>query len=159
MLIRRASGAEMLALWGYGPDDAPPTASFFLRSIESGNAVFWALEEGGEIIGELYAFLRIDEDPDFADGETAAYLCAFRIKPGFRGRGLGSALLETALAELREMGFSRATIGVDEGRNERLYRRMGFTREIKTCYFDPCARDASGRPEPDEGYLLLEKEL
>ena len=45
MLIRRATAEEMLALWGYGEENAPPTARFFCRNISSGSAVFWALEE------------------------------------------------------------------------------------------------------------------
>ena len=43
MLIRKATGEEMLALWGY-PDAAaaPPTARFFYDNISGGNAVFLA---------------------------------------------------------------------------------------------------------------------
>ena len=161
MLIRTATGEEMLELWGYPErEKASPTARFFYENIAAGNALFWTLDCGGELIGELYAFLDIEEDKDFADGRTAAYLCAFRVKPAYRGQGLGSGLMEAALADLKKKGFRRATIGVDEARNERLYRRMGFTAEIKTCYVDPCARDKSMRPERDEaGYLLLAKEL
>ena len=78
MEIRKATGDEMLALWEYpDPENASPTAKFFYRSISSGNAVFWTVEQNGELIGELYAFLDL-EDKDFADGEHTAYLCAFR---------------------------------------------------------------------------------
>ena len=59
MLIRKATGEEMLNLWGYrDADTASCTAKFFYRSIASGNAVFWTLEHGGELIGELYVFLN-----------------------------------------------------------------------------------------------------
>lgn len=160
MLIRRATGEEMLKLWGYSdPDGASPTARFFYQSILSGVAVFWAADNGEELVGELYAFLSIEEDGDFADGERTAYLCAFRVKEGLRGRRLGSRLMETALSELREMGFKRATIGVDDARNERLYRRMGFVTKVKDCRVDPCARDESMRPVEDGDYILLSKEL
>ena len=160
MLIRKATAEEMLALWGY-PDvcAAPPTAGYFCRNIASGNAVFWTVEEKGALIGELYAFLDIEEDRDFADGKTTAYLCAFRIRPEYRGRGLGTRLMETALADLKGRGFRRATIGVSDERNERMYRRMGFDTKVKECYSDPCARDEKMQPEPDEGYALLSKEL
>ena len=112
------------------------------------------------MLGELYAFLNIREDPDFADGTTTAYLCAFRIQREYRGQGLGSKLMEAALSDLKSMGFRRATIGVDDSRNEALYRRLGFITDVKPCYFDPCARDENMQPEPDDmGYLLLAKEL
>ena len=149
----------MLALWGYSSAGAaPPTARYFYRNISSGNAVFWTIDDGGALIGELYAFLDIPEDRCFADGKTAAYLCAFRVKKEFRGRGLGTRLMRKALADLALMGFRRVTIGVDEPRTEAFYRRMGFTREVKTCRFDPCARDGQMRPVPDGDFLLLAKE-
>ena len=162
MLIRTASGEEMLALWGY-PDfnAASPTARFFYQNIAAGNAVFWALEHEGGLIGELYAFFDL-EDRDFADGKSTAYLCAFRVKPGFRGRGLGSRLMETALGELKARGFHRASIGVSESepQNLRLYRRFGFTEKGKDCRADPCAMDEHMRPVVDpESWMLLYKAL
>ncbi|MBR0451970.1 MAG: GNAT family N-acetyltransferase [Oscillospiraceae bacterium] len=158
--IRKATGDVMLTLWGY--EDvytASPTAKYFYRNISSGNAVFWTVENEGELIGELYAFLDIEEDRDFADGISTAYLCAFRIRKEYRGQGLGTSLMERALVDLKTAGFRYATIGVSDERNERLYRRMGFTEEKKMCYFDPCARDENMQPQPDEGYLLLSKTL
>ena len=80
MQIRKATGEEMLKLWGYRDHEtASPTAKFFYRNVTSGNAVFWTLDNGGELIGELYVFLNLD-DKDFADGKNVAYLCAFRVK-------------------------------------------------------------------------------
>ena len=161
MRIRKASGGEMLSLWGY-PDlgEAPPTARYFYRNLAEGNAVFFAIDCSGELIGELYAFVNIAEDSDFADGSTRAYLCAFRVKEEYRGRGLGSALMEAALAELKAMGFESVSIGADDERHERLYRRLGFDKRIKDCFFDPCARDEKMRPEPvEEGFRLLARDL
>ena len=161
MEIRKASGEELLALWGY-PDreHASPTARFFLENIAAGNADFWTVEDGDELIGELYAFARIGSDGDFADGETTAYLCAFRIRKDRRGQGLGSALMDRVLSDLKERGFRRATVGVDDERNRRLYRRMGFTEKVKDCFVDPCAVDEDMRPVRDEkGYELLAKNL
>lgn len=104
--------------------------------------------------------MNIREDPDFADGKTTAYLCAFRIKQEYRGQGLGSKLMHVAFADLKSMGFRRATIGVNDPRNKALYRRLGFDTDVKTCYVDPCARDENMQPEPDDvGFLLLAKEL
>ena len=150
----------MLKLWGYeDTDSASPTARYFCRNIASGNAAFWTVDNEGELIGELYVFRDIEEDRDFADGITTAYLCAFRIKKEYCGRGLGTLLMETVLADLKGSGIKYATIGVSEERNRKLYHRMGFTNEIKECFFDPCARDENMQPEQDEGYLLLSKEL
>ena len=161
MLTRKATGEEMLKLWGYQEENsASPTAKFFYQNISSGNAVFWTLDHDGELIGELYAFLNIEEDKDFADGKTTAYLCAFRVKKEYRGQGLGSKMMGNVLKDLKARGFQYATIGVSEEHNEKLYRRMGFTTKVKDCYIDPCAMDENMQPEHDEaGYSLLSKEL
>jgi len=160
MTIRKASAEEMLALWGYRDiSRASPTCRFFFRNISSGSAEFWTLEDGGELIGELYVFFDIPFDRDFADGEGKVYLCAFRVRREFRGQGLGTRLMKTVLADLKERGFRRATIGVSEESNERLYRRLGFNEKIKDCFIDPCAMDADMKPERDEGFILLSKDL
>lgn len=162
MLIRKATGEEMLKLWGYQDDiSASPTARFYYRHISSGNAVFWTLDNGGDLIGELYVFMNL-EDKDFADGKTTAYLCAFRVKEGYRGQGLGSRIMETALAELKELGFRSATIGVgsDKPQNIQLYRRLGFNKKVKDCHYDPCGVDENNQPEyEEEAWWLLSKGL
>ena len=162
MFARKASGEEMLRLWGYRDGEEPSTtARFFRDNIASGNADFWTMDHNGELIGELYAFRDIPEDRDFADGKTTAYLCAFRIREDFRGQGLGTRLMETVLASLKAEGFRRVTIGVgpEEEQNVRLYRRMGFTGKVKDCYTDPCAMDENMRPRADDCYWLLAKDL
>ena len=72
MLIRKATADEMLKLWGYQKiDHATNTAKFFYKNISEGNAILWTSEHNSELIGELYAFLSLD-DKDFADGNTTA---------------------------------------------------------------------------------------
>ena len=162
MLIRKASGEEMLKLWGYRDEhSASYTAKFFCQNISSGNAIFWTLDKDGELIGELYVFLNLN-DKDFADGKTTAYLCAFRVKEGYRWQGLGSRMMNAALAELKEIGFHFATIGVgiDKPENIQLYRRLGFNKKVKDCHYDPCGMDEKNQPEyEEEAWWLLAKDL
>ena len=161
MIIRKATGEEMLTLWGREGNSILPTAKFFCENIASRNAIFWALEHNGELIGELYAFLDL-YDKDFADGVSRAYLCAFRIKEQYRGHGLGSMMLENAISELKEMGFKYVTIGVgcDEPQNIRLYNRYGFMTKVKDCNYDPCGLDENMQPMFEEpAWWLLIKTL
>ena len=162
MLIRKATEEEMLALWGYHKKDTvSATARFFYNNIASGNAVFWTVDNDGELVGELYAFFNLD-DKDFADGQNTAYLCAFRIKEEYRGRGNGSRLMTTVLEELKNIGFRSVTIGVgsNEPQNLRLYRRLGFTTKIKDCHYDPCGMDENMQPiYEDTSWWLLKKNL
>ena len=86
--MRKAAGEELLELWGYESiHTASPNAKFFYGQIKRGNAEFWTIDCGGELVGELYVFFEL-EDKDFADGEGTAYLCAFRVK-GTPGPGFG----------------------------------------------------------------------
>ena len=162
MIVRRASGEEMLALWGYPEaDKAPPTARFFYSSITAGNTIFWTLDDDGILAGELYAFLDLP-DREFADGRTTAYLCAFRIRKDCRGQGHGSRLMAEAIAELKSLGFRHVTIGVgcDEPQNIRLYHRLGFNTKIRDCHYDPCAMDENMCPVYEENaWWLLQKDL
>ena len=162
MIIRKATGEEMLTLWGcQDVKKASPTAKFFYDNISTGNTVFWTLDNDGELDGELYAFLNL-EDKDFADGQNAAYLCAFRVKKEYRGQGYGSRLIATALKDLKQRGFCKVTIGVagDEPQNVKLYRRLGFNTKIKDCHYDPCGMDENMQPLYEEiAWSLLQKDL
>ena len=57
------------------------------------------------------------------------------IVPGWRGRGLGEALLLQALHGFRHTGLGRAQLEVTAQNDAaiRLYRRLGF-RRAKTLY-------------------------
>lgn len=72
------------------------------------------------------------------------------VRPQHRGRGLGKALLEAALAEARAIGYSRLRLDTVEPVMQdavRMYRACGF-REI-----------AAYRANPVEGALYMELEL
>ena len=161
MEIRKATDQEMLSLWGCkDADRVSPTALFFAKNISSGNAEFWTLNDNDQIIGELYIFWELS-DKDFADGKNRAYLCAFRIKSEYRGKGHGSFLLKEVLEYIREKGVQTVTIGVDETEehNIRLYRRFGFTKKIKDCFEDPCNVDSQMKPKACPCFWLLAKSL
>jgi len=73
------------------------------------------------------------------------------IVPGQRGLGLGTSLIERALAGFRGHGLRRATLEVtaDNSRAVRLYQRLGF-RKAKTVYKvveHPAVADASRAAE------------
>ena len=161
MVIRKATGEEMLELWGYqDTESASPTARFFYENINSENAIFWTVENEGKLIGELYVFLNLD-DKDFADGKKTAYLCAFRVQEKYRRQGIGTRLIETAVKDLKEKGFTGVTIGVEEAEelNVKLYRRLGFNTKIKDCVEDPCAMNKDMKPDSCDTFWLLHKTI
>lgn len=161
MKIRKATEQEMLSLWGYkNIDSVSPTALFFAKNISSGNAEFWTLSDNGQIIGELYIFWELG-DKDFADGNNRAYLCAFRIKNEYRGKGYGGSLLKKVLEYIKNKGIQTVTIGVNETEkhNIRMYYRFGFINKIKDCFEDPCNIDSEMKPKASPCFWLLAKSL
>ncbi|MCH5374290.1 MAG: GNAT family N-acetyltransferase, partial [Planctomycetes bacterium] len=68
-------------------------------------------------------------------GETTGSVQNVGVVPEHRGRGLGSYLLQRALAGFYEAGVRRVSLEVT-ARNQsaqRLYRRLGFQR-VRTVY-------------------------
>ena len=60
------------------------------------------------------------------------YLAELYVTPASRGRGLGRALMESALREARARGADTMDIGVDEPDlvARRLYESLGFTNRV-----------------------------
>ena len=79
------------------------------------------------------AFLTLRPTPWF-DGKLAQ-LEELYVRPGFRGSGIGSALLEMALALVREHGGEEMHINVDEIDSDarRFYERHGFVNIEAGC--------------------------
>ncbi len=62
---------------------------------------------------------------------TSSFVKDLVVDPAWHGRGIGSALLATAIAEMRERGATQLRLKVD-ARNlgaRRLYARMGFVEQ------------------------------
>lgn len=78
-----------------------------------------------------YALVRIRSGTDFAASwdasERLAELVILAVLPNWRGRGVGSALLDAVEARLRELGVEDMVINVVTTNDDamRLYRRRG----------------------------------
>ena len=89
----------------------------------------------GQIISEATAVLdgSIAQNNDgLVDGKTA-YLSAFRTIPEFQGKGYFSKLFWFMLADLKNRGYEKVTLGVEpeEAENKQIYEHYGFTGHIK----------------------------
>jgi len=124
------------------------------------DAELWVAEDGGVVIGKLYLFKELP-DNDFANGKNRAYITNFSIHFEYRGRGIGTKMMEQVFTSLSEAGFAEITIGVDEGelRNVSLYKKMGFSEKIRLCYADPICTDDNGVPFEMSEFLLLMRTL
>lgn len=81
-----------------------------------------AVVDGG-IVGACW--VRTTDEYGHIDADTPSF--SISLREGFRGRGIGSALMRRMLGDLHAAGFARASLSVQkENPARRLYRRLGF---------------------------------
>jgi ribosomal protein S18 acetylase RimI-like enzyme len=98
------------------------------QSAMQGRAVLWLAEVVNmDLIGQVFVQLNSGR-PELADGSFRAYVYGFRIKPAYRGYGVGSRFLDVVEADLIKRGYSRVTLNVgrDNPDARRLYERCGY---------------------------------
>ena len=83
-----------------------------------GEADFWIIEQAGVSIGRLYLDRRPDE----------VRIIDIALMPTYRDRGIGTALLNTILAEGRAKNQPVRIHVEHNNRALHLYRRLGFTQ-------------------------------
>jgi ribosomal protein S18 acetylase RimI-like enzyme len=108
--------------------EAPPiesTRAFVLNNIKRGHPQFVAVSADGEVVGWC------DVKP--LDRPTQAHRGVFGmgLLPQFRGQGLGTKLIRSALAAARAVGLHRVELTVREHNTGaiELYKKEGFEIE------------------------------
>ncbi|MEW5870265.1 MAG: GNAT family N-acetyltransferase [Chloroflexota bacterium] len=98
------------------------------QSACQGKAVLWLAElPGVNVIGQVFVQLH-SARLELADGHKRAYIYGFRIKPAYRGFGVGARLLHAAEVDLCQRGFEWVTLNVgrDNPNARRFYERYGY---------------------------------
>ena len=95
-----------------------------------GYSIMWVADlpaPGPGIIGQVFIQLTCDR-PELADGDERAYLYSFRVRSQFRGKGIGTRILDVVENDLVERGFNYVTLNVarDNYSAQRLYSRHGY---------------------------------
>lgn len=98
-----------------------------------------AAVENGETAG-FVAYYRNDL------AGRAAFITVVIVRPRFRGRGLGKAMLQTVIADCFAHGFQTVRLEVDDANRGavRLYERLSFQREracSQTSSYYVCLRE------------------
>lgn len=115
-----------------------PLAEKWREEIADGNRLVFVYKINGEFIGEG-ALVLDTGDPDYTIPGQRVYVSRMIVKKEYRGRGIGSEILEFLINKATEMGFSEMTIGVDKDNENalHLYRKYGFTEVL----FDGADKD------------------
>lgn len=97
-------------------------------SSQRGRSLMWVVDlEGTGIIGQLFVQLN-SARTELANGMTRAYIYGFRIRPLYRGNGLGTSMMKIVEADLKRRGYKKITLNVgrDNPEARRLYERLGY---------------------------------
>ena len=82
-----------------------------------------AAEVGGKAVGVIWA--RVMDDYGHVDDGTPSL--AMALYPGYRGLGMGTALMHKMLAALAEKGYGQVSLSVQKGNYAvGMYRKAGF---------------------------------
>jgi ribosomal protein S18 acetylase RimI-like enzyme len=95
---------------------------------KSGLSVLWLAEiSDSMLIGQAFIQLICDR-PELADGKVRAYLYGFRVRPAYRGCGVGSLMMDAIEIDLRRRRFHWLTLNVarENIRARALYERRGY---------------------------------
>jgi len=105
-------------------------ASFLGTQLDEPSVVVLVAERGGAVIGYTYAGV---EGRDYMSLRgPAGVLYDIVVDPAHRGQGVGRALLDATMSELKRRGAPRVVLSTAE-RNEsaqRLFARAGFRRTM-----------------------------
>lgn len=138
--IRRASSADAGAMaelrWEFRAGRQPPIeahaafikrcGTWMRRELNTANAwLAWVAVSDGAIVGQVWLHTIPKIPNPIAEPERHAYLSNLYVKPSDRG-GIGTRLLEAALASARADGVDRVVLW-PSGRSVTLYLRHGFT--------------------------------
>jgi ribosomal protein S18 acetylase RimI-like enzyme len=96
----------------------------------TGLSILWVADlpaPGPGIIGQVFIQLNCDR-PELADGIERAYLYSFRVRTSFRGKGIGTRILDVVESDLKERGYHYITLNVARVNisAQRLYSRHGY---------------------------------
>jgi ribosomal protein S18 acetylase RimI-like enzyme len=98
------------------------------QRMQRGQSALWVAELAPDLlIGQVFVQFFCDR-PELADGISRAYLYSFRVRPPYRGSGLGTRMMDVVEDDLRRRGFEYVTLNVarDNPRAQQLYIRRGY---------------------------------
>lgn len=137
-----ASLDEMEAKWNYEIENHKNDDNWIIwkneatERLKNGQIVTYYGILNSEIISEATAMLdkSIVQNGENLVDENTAYLCAFRTVKKHQKKGYFSKLFRFMIADLKNRGYTKATLGVEpsDEKNLAIYKKYGFSEYIKS---------------------------
>lgn len=100
-----------------------PELQVYITGFGKKDDIALAAEADGKIAGAVWA--RIMDDYGHIDDDTPSL--AISLYKDYRGRGIGTAMIEEMLDVLKERGYERTSLAVQKANYAvRMYRKAGF---------------------------------
>lgn len=98
-----------------------------IAEAKMGRRVILVAEVDGSMAGQVFVQLGTSM-AILSDGPSTGYFYAFRVRPPYRNRGIGTRLIQVAESEARGRRYRYAAISVakDNPRARMLYERLGY---------------------------------
>jgi ribosomal protein S18 acetylase RimI-like enzyme len=144
VILRPATAADLdflsamsyeAATWRPGPRPpaesvlADPAVARYLHGWGREGDSAWIAEQDGRALGAAWYRLFTADEPGYGFVATDVPELSIAVESAARGRGIGSLLLETLIADARAAGFPALSLSVERDNPAlRLYERAGFTR-------------------------------
>jgi len=131
LVIRPCRRADLRALeWGAALRADRPLIEWVFARTAGSDMVMLIATIGRDRIGQVWL--------DFTRKPETAVLWALRVKPSWRGRGIGTLLIAAAEREARRLGarFAELAVEDDNPRARRLYERLGYRRVAREAAVD-----------------------
>nr|WP_210323394.1 GNAT family N-acetyltransferase [Rhizobium leguminosarum] len=117
------------AVGGHGDTTDPVAFADYVRAFAaieaSPDQVLYVAESGGEVVGTFQTMVTTTLS---GRGSSAMIIEAVQTRADMRGQGIGSAMIEFAIAEAKGRGIKRVALTSNAIRKDahRLYERLGF---------------------------------
>ncbi len=126
---------------------------------QRGRRLLMVAEAQGRVVGQI--FIQFSGGRHNLRGVKTGYLHAVRVRPEWRGQGIGTQLIQAAEEELRARGFQRAVLAVSQANEgaRRLYERLGYRLFAEDPGRWSYVDDQGRKRHVDEPAFVLDKRL
>ncbi|MFX0108870.1 MAG: GNAT family N-acetyltransferase [Candidatus Hodarchaeota archaeon] len=126
---------EMFRSMGWSNNELDATRAAmegFFEDRWDGNPACYLAMEGNEVVGGCAVAFYADLPSSKNKAGKSAYIMNMYIEPEFRGRGIGTSLLNRILNECKTRGIGKVALH-DTEMSRSIYEKHGFSK-CKNCY-------------------------